>query len=114
VGAREDCLVEAVHHRGHGAVLAREAPRQLLGRPRPVLGVVLDFELLRQPRGDFVEDAAGDEHPLQLPYRQFGSQRVIDGQRYMITMQMITITMYGIMPANIWFSVTWGGDTPLR
>ena len=36
------------------------------------------------------------------------------GQKYMMTMQMITMIMYGIMPLNIWLSVTCLGATPLR
>ena len=31
-----------------------------------------------------------------------------------MTMQRMTISVYGIMPAKIWFSVTCGGDTPFR
>ena len=30
----------------------------------------------------------------------------------MITMHTMTISMYGIMPAKIWFSVTCDNDTP--
>jgi hypothetical protein len=29
-------------------------------------------------------------------------------------MQRMTRTLYGILPAKIGFSVTWGGETPLR
>lgn len=50
----------------------------------------------------------------QLPYRKFGSQSARPGHMYISTMQMMTMNMYGIMPAKIWFSVTWGGATPRR
>ena len=36
------------------------------------------------------------------------------GQKYMITIQTMTMIMYGIMPAKIWLSVTCFGETPLR
>jgi hypothetical protein len=36
--------VDLVHHRGHEPVPALQAARELVGRPRPVLGVVLDVE----------------------------------------------------------------------
>jgi len=48
------------------------------------------------------------------PYRNSGSQSVIPGQMYMNTRQMRTMTMYGIIPAKIWFSVTCFGATPFR
>ena len=34
------------------------------------------------------------------------------GQKYIMTMHRITISMYGIIPPKIWFSVTCEGDTP--
>ena len=37
----------------------------------------------------------------QPPYKYFGSHSVSPGQMYMNTMHRITISMYGIIPANI-------------
>src|SRR5262249_35927737 len=49
-----------------------------------------------------------------MPYRNYGSQSVMPGQMYMNTRQIHTMSMYGIMPAKIWFNVTCRGETPFR
>src|SRR5437870_1919169 len=51
---------------------------------------------------------------VHFPYKNSGSQSVMPGQMYMNARQIQTMTMYGIMPAKIWFSVTCFGDTPFR
>ena len=60
-------------------MLALQALRELRGRPRPVLGVVLDLEAPRELLDDFRKDGAGDENRFYL-YRTFGSQRPISGK----------------------------------
>ena len=59
------------------------------------------------------EGSRAIEHSVQ-PYKYCGSHNVNPGQMYMNTMHRITISMYGIIPANIWLIVTCEGDTPFR
>ena len=51
---------------------------------------------------------------VPLATTELGSHNVMPVQKYMMTMQIITMIMYGIIPAKIWLSVTCFGAPPLR
>ena len=52
----------------------------------------------------------------ELPYlyKTLGSHKPMPGNMYSRNRAKTCITMNGIIPRKIWFSVTCGGDTPLR
>ncbi len=125
-GGVDDRGVETIGPGGKDAVLVGEPALHLLAdQGRIVLLVVLDLEALAQLGDDVFESGARDQNlgfklPFsiqarsQRPYNTWGSHRPIAGNRYSNTTAITWIPMKGIMPANIWLSVTCGGETPFR